>query len=507
MSPELGRPQQGPNIPVPPTLGDESNPQLESDELVQTYFVSADLPNVLFAAPRASTVIFDGTVWTRPDGALRSDTTLTDGSVYTVVSQRVSVTPELLRAQGDVSDVFATFTDGGSQAILAPYLELPTSTSARTIALADDLAQPGRSTYDTVLAYEGWIGANTAYDLNAPVPEPGTNAVDDFLFESQRGFCEQIASALTMMLRSQGVPARLATGYLPGERDRVSGVWKVRARDAHAWVEVWFPETGWQAFDPTASVPLAGDADAGTVGGDLVAAATSSVASHGREIGGVMFLALLGVGLVRIAAELRRRHRRGRWGLLQDRFTELTDRHRSSDHGVAMTNPRRGDLFCEAFGGDAAVEQQVAIVVEALDRAAFDPLWSDNELIDTALNDTGSADRRSGARPRDRLRRTPPRRSRRWSICGPATATGAVSSFTRDALLHRGKPFGEPRLLRAPQLRHEFALARPPGGCRCRPCRGSSRFVTIASSRGADAAAGGELVGDLEQRLVVGTHL
>ena len=87
------------------------------------------------------------------------------------------------------------------------------------------------------------------------MPAEGVDAVDDFLFVSQRGFCEQIASALTVMLRSQGVPARLATGYLPGERDRVSGVWKVRASDAHAWVEVWFPETGWEAFDPTASVP------------------------------------------------------------------------------------------------------------------------------------------------------------------------------------------------------------------------------------------------------------
>ena len=55
------------------------------------------------------------------------------------------------------------------------------------------------------------------------------DAVDDFLFESRRGFCEQIASALAVMLRTQGVPARLATGYVPGERDRVAGVWKVRA--------------------------------------------------------------------------------------------------------------------------------------------------------------------------------------------------------------------------------------------------------------------------------------
>ena len=167
--PTLGRAQQGPNIPVLPTLGDEANPTLETDELIQTYFVEADLPNVLFAAHRPTTVIFDGTVWTRPDGALRSDVTLTDGSVYTVVSDRIRVTPELLRSQGDVAEVFATSTmphPGDAGAVpRRPGLDL-----GADLALAAELTRPGESTYDTVLAYEAWLGANTEYDLNAPVP-------------------------------------------------------------------------------------------------------------------------------------------------------------------------------------------------------------------------------------------------------------------------------------------------------------------------------------------------
>ena len=116
---------------------------------------------------------------------------------------------------------------------------------------------------------EAWLAAHVEYDLDAPVPGAGVDAVDDFLFESQRGFCEQIASALAVMLRTQGVPARLATGYVPGDRDRISGVWKVRASDAHAWVEVWFPQSGWQAFDPTADVPLSGEQAQKLVGGKL----------------------------------------------------------------------------------------------------------------------------------------------------------------------------------------------------------------------------------------------
>ena len=72
----------------------------------------------------------------------------------------------------------------------------------------------------------------------------------------KRGFCMEIASSLTVMLRSIGVPARLVTGFAPGEESLLGGEFTVRGKDAHAWVEVWFPGVGWQGFDPTASVPL-----------------------------------------------------------------------------------------------------------------------------------------------------------------------------------------------------------------------------------------------------------
>ncbi len=300
VSPELGQPQNGPVIDVQPTIGDAIGSTVPSSELVQTYFVEQDLPNVVFAAARPVQVIFDGTLWTRPDGALRSDVTLTAGSVYTVISDRVQVDADILRTQGDLGEFFAGFRAMAGGDELEPFLELPDSTTQRTIDLATSLRTPGESTYDTILAYEAWLGANTEYDLDAPVPADGADAVDDFLFESQLGFCEQIASTLTIMLRSQGVPARLATGYVPGERDRVSGVWNVKGSDAHAWVEVWFPQTGWQAFDPTAEVPLAADAGRDTVGGDLIAATVSSISSHRAEI----ILVVLAAGVVMLGVRL-----------------------------------------------------------------------------------------------------------------------------------------------------------------------------------------------------------
>jgi len=79
------------------------------------------------------------------------------------------------------------------------------------------------------------------------------DAVEYFLFEQKRGYCEQFSSSLAVMARSQGIPARVATGYVPGEYNPFTGLYDVRASDAHAWVEVYFPGYGWTTFDPTPS--------------------------------------------------------------------------------------------------------------------------------------------------------------------------------------------------------------------------------------------------------------
>jgi transglutaminase-like putative cysteine protease/uncharacterized protein (DUF58 family) len=367
VSPEEGIRRAGPTIDVPATLGDLPRPtaRIQTEQFIQTFYIESDLPNVVFAASRPELLTFDGSVWTRPDGSMRSDVTLNTGSVYTVVSDRVQVTPDLLQRQGNIATTFAAIDNPELEERLAPYLALPESTTQRTLNLAATLRQPGDSTYQTILQYQLWLGENTGYDLNAPVPAPGADAVDDFLFESQLGFCEQIASSLAVMLRSQDVPARIATGYIPGVRNRVSGVFEVKASDAHAWVEVWFPETGWESFDPTALVPFAGEANPGTVGGDLIGAALSGVASRPVEIGLLVGFALFAVGAVRSGVNLAHRRRRGRWGVLQDRFSEMTPQS-------ATTNPLRAASFEDAT--DTAND-----LAQLLDRAAFDPEWVDDD--------------------------------------------------------------------------------------------------------------------------------
>ncbi len=90
------------------------------------------------------------------------------------------------------------------------------------------------------------------YTLSPPVL--GENSVDDFLFDTRRGFCEHYASAFTVLMRAAGVPARVVTGYQGGERNPVGGHWVVHQRDAHAWAEVWLDDRGWVQVDPTAAV-------------------------------------------------------------------------------------------------------------------------------------------------------------------------------------------------------------------------------------------------------------
>ena len=84
------------------------------------------------------------------------------------------------------------------------------------------------------------------------VPD-GADAVEDFLFTQQKGFCLHFASAMTVMLRSVGVPARLAVGYIPGDPGAEPGTYILRDKYYHAWTQVYFPGYGWIDFEPTPS--------------------------------------------------------------------------------------------------------------------------------------------------------------------------------------------------------------------------------------------------------------
>jgi hypothetical protein len=99
------------------------------------------------------------------------------------------------------------------------------------------------------------------YSLDTGTASPKRDPLADFLFVTKRGYCEYFASAMAVLLRTQGIPARVATGFQSGYYNDVSGSWVLRASDAHAWVEAWIPGRGWVTFDPTppdAGTPPAG---------------------------------------------------------------------------------------------------------------------------------------------------------------------------------------------------------------------------------------------------------
>ena len=94
---------------------------------------------------------------------------------------------------------------------------------------------------------------NFGYSLSPP-PLVGAHRMDEFLFETQLGFCEHYAAAFVVLMRNAGVPARVATGYLGGDYNSVGGYWIVRNSDAHAWAEVLIEGQGWVRVDPTAAI-------------------------------------------------------------------------------------------------------------------------------------------------------------------------------------------------------------------------------------------------------------
>jgi hypothetical protein len=135
----------------------------------------------------------------------------------------------------------------------------------RVAALAARITAHAPNTLAKVLALERWMSIHTRYSTDIPPLPPGADTVDEFLFGHRRGFCEQISTSLAVMLRTLGVPTREATGYVPGPYNPITDLYDVQAKDAHAWVQVWFPGFGWQSFDPTALVANANPSPATTL--------------------------------------------------------------------------------------------------------------------------------------------------------------------------------------------------------------------------------------------------
>jgi transglutaminase-like putative cysteine protease len=218
---------------------------------VQTFYIDQPLANLLFATSQPTEVYFpEHSLIVGGDGSIRSTIAMTPGTVYTVISADNEEPASVLKTIHSEQD--------GIPAALQPDLQLP-NPYQRVAALARQIVTTAgaKTTYTKVTALEAWMGRHVRYSTDIPPLLPGQDAVDQFLFRSRVGYCEQISTSLAVMLRTLGVPAREAIGYVPGPFDPLSDLYEIQAKDAHAWVQVWFPGVGWQSFDPTAQVPLA----------------------------------------------------------------------------------------------------------------------------------------------------------------------------------------------------------------------------------------------------------
>jgi transglutaminase-like putative cysteine protease len=132
------------------------------------------------------------------------------------------------------------------------YLQLPPKLDPRIRKLAADVTSHATTEYDRVSAVSAYLSSHYRYtlDLRGPVT---ADPLANFLFVRRAGHCEYFATAMTVMLRTLGIPARYATGFAPGEYNPIAGDYIIRGSDAHAWVEVYFPGYGWLTFDPTPS--------------------------------------------------------------------------------------------------------------------------------------------------------------------------------------------------------------------------------------------------------------
>ena len=131
------------------------------------------------------------------------------------------------------------------------YLQLPTGFSKRIQTLALDITSGLNNPYDQAAAITNYLRSNIEYTPVVSQPEGTEDPLEYFLFESKKGFCNYYASTEVLMLRSIGIPARLAVGFAQGEPNLQNTFYTVRERDAHAWPEVYFPGYGWIEFEPT----------------------------------------------------------------------------------------------------------------------------------------------------------------------------------------------------------------------------------------------------------------
>ncbi len=232
-------------LAVPATVGRE----------VITQTVTSYLPNstFLYAAPEVVStdkqMLVDATFDEQGQTlvtALRSRFILRQGDQYQVVS-RVST--------ADATSLRAASTSY-PQWVLDRYLQAPDDLTPQTLSLAAQLTAGKNNPYDKAIAVRDYLRTNIKYNDQINAAPEGVEPIHYTLFDLKQAYCTYYASAMAMMLRTQGVPTRVVSGYALGDYTPEAKNYRVRAVNAHTWVEVYFPSYGWIHFEPTQTIPV-----------------------------------------------------------------------------------------------------------------------------------------------------------------------------------------------------------------------------------------------------------
>jgi len=236
------------------TIGDIEIPDsFNRQRLTFTFDVMADGQTIVYTPPQPiwvnhNTILLssDVSAETGEDAvldimAIRASPPFKSGELYRTSALLTNPTAEDLRATGQ----------NYPEWVKEKYLQLPENFSPRIQQLARQIAGPYDTPYDKTVAITNYLRREIEYTSVIYLPNETVDPLEYVLFDAKRGFCNYYASAQVLMLRSLGIPARLAVGYAQGQPNIQKTLYVVREKDLHAWPEVYFPEYGWVEFEPT----------------------------------------------------------------------------------------------------------------------------------------------------------------------------------------------------------------------------------------------------------------
>jgi transglutaminase-like putative cysteine protease len=242
-------------LPPPPISG-------KTREVVQTYSIVSDLPNLIPALSYPREIYFPTPmIAVDKENGLRSPVGLSEDLTYTVISDVPYRDRTLL----------GTATTDYPRNIAKYYLQIPPEIATKVRQRTEEILanynreRVGKSqksldaTYEKVLYLAQYLKQNYSIPQNLlefPFLDENEDLVEAFLFKHKGGYPDHFSTVLTVMLRSIGIPARLVAGFAPGEFNPFTGMYVVRNTDAYAMTEVYFPQYGWFTFDPIPNHPL-----------------------------------------------------------------------------------------------------------------------------------------------------------------------------------------------------------------------------------------------------------